>query len=130
MNCWLRAESLLSLSVLLIAYAKMSGDWRVFCWFFLLPDVSLLAFFFGARIGSIAYNVAHSLLGPLVLSAFGIAAGDQASLVSFSLIWLCHIHLDRSLGYGLKRVGSFRDTHLGAIGRSHSISSDSTTPFA
>jgi hypothetical protein len=34
-----------------------------------------------------------------------------------ALIWLAHIGMDRSLGYGLKLPTAFQDTHLGRIGR-------------
>jgi hypothetical protein len=32
--------------------------------------------------------------------------------MTFALIWLAHIGLDRTLGYGLKYPTFFEDTHL------------------
>lgn len=118
MHGWLRIESLVSLTALLTVYAKISGDWNMFCWFFLLPDLSLLAFLCGARIGSVTYNIAHSLTGPAALVVLSFVWAGHGSMMAIALIWLIHIHMDRTIDYGLKQIGSFRATHLGLIGRS------------
>jgi hypothetical protein len=39
------------------------------------------------------------------------------SLLSVATIWLAHIRIDRSLGYGLKYSAGFAFTHLGRIGK-------------
>ena len=49
-------------------------------------------------------------------TALGFAAYGPA--LALGLIWLAHIGFDRALGYGLKSASGFRDTHLGAPGRS------------
>jgi hypothetical protein len=112
----LRLEGLALLAVALIFYARDGGDWARFAVLFLVPDLSLIAYAFGPRLGALAYNAAHSTIGALALLAAGqIAAQPAASALAF--IWLAHIGFDRALGYGLKSARGFRDTHLGYIGR-------------
>jgi hypothetical protein len=37
--------------------------------------------------------------------------------MALALILVAHIAADRALGYGLKHMSGFKDTHLGGIGR-------------
>jgi Domain of unknown function (DUF4260) len=48
---------------------------------------------------------------PLALAGVSFALG-QSGPMTFALIWLAHIGLDRTLGYGLKYPTFFEDTHL------------------
>jgi hypothetical protein len=112
----LRLEGFALSVVALALYAHAGGTATQFAMLFLAPDVSMLFYAFGARIGAAAYNAAHATLAPLALIAVA-AIASQPDLVSIALIWLAHIGLDRALGYGLKRTAGFADTHLGRIGR-------------
>ena len=77
----------------------------------LAPDLAFLGYLAGPRIGSYAYNAAHTTVGPLVLGSVGVV-GDSRLAVEIALIWLFHIGVDRAIGYGLKYPSSFKDTHL------------------
>jgi hypothetical protein len=110
----LRLEGLALLVGALLLYARVGGGWLIFAELFLLPDVSFVGYVFGPRIGAIAYNTAHSTLGPILFAAIAVASGTG---LPFALIWLAHVGFDRALGYGLKYASGFRDTHLGRIGR-------------
>jgi hypothetical protein len=105
-------------------------------WLFLLialtPDLSMLGYLAGPRIGSRVYNAAHTTLAPAVLAAIGIAAGglsglsmsvslsgpvvppvDSISLaILLALVWLAPVGIDRAVGYGLKYPAGFDETHL------------------
>jgi hypothetical protein len=48
---------------------------------------------------------------PLLLGLLAFLAG-QTPLVLGALIWLAHIGMDRTIGYGLKYPTAFKDTHL------------------
>jgi hypothetical protein len=78
---------------------------------FLVPDVSMLGYRAGHRIGAACYNAVHTLTLPAVLAAYGLL-GDARLAVLVSLIWFAHIAMDRALGFGLKYPGGFKDTHL------------------
>lgn len=112
----LRMEATLLFVLALWAYGRWGMGWGTFALCFLLPDLAFLGYLAGPRIGALAYNATHALLGPLALLAFGVANGERAALAA-GLIWIAHVGFDRMLGYGLKYAAGFRTTHLGRIGR-------------
>ncbi|KQW61445.1 DUF4260 domain-containing protein [Variovorax sp. Root411] len=112
----LRAEGAVVLGVALTAYAQFGAGWGVFALWLLAPDLSLLGYVAGPRVGAALYNAAHSYAGPVLLLALGVFAAMPWA-VAGGLIWLAHIGLDRALGYGLKYATGFAATHLGRIGR-------------
>src|SRR5258706_640352 len=112
----LRLEGLALLLIAIDVYARLGLDWRVFAALFLAPDLSLLFYLFGSRVGAVAYNAAHSTLAPLVLAAAGTLIA-QPLLLPIASIWLAHVGFDRALGYGLHDADGFGHTHLGRIGK-------------
>jgi hypothetical protein len=113
----LRFEGAALLLVAVSLFARSGTSWSLFAALFLAPDLSLLFYLFGPRVGAPAYNAAHSTLAPLALAFAGFALGQPLAL-SISAIWIAHIGFDRSLGYGLKYADSFSHTHLGRIANS------------
>jgi hypothetical protein len=111
----LRLEGLLLVVTATAAFFQLGFSGLYFGLLFLAPDLSLVGYLAGPRIGAAAYNSAHSMIGPLALAAIGVVA--LPAVVSFALIWLAHIGFDRALGYGLKYATGFRFTHLGRVGR-------------
>jgi hypothetical protein len=77
----------------------------------LAPDLSMLGYVGGPRLGSLTYDVVHTYVGPIALGVAGIVGGYETA-VQVALIWLTHIGVDRMLGYGLKYPTGFKDTHL------------------
>jgi hypothetical protein len=112
----LRLEAAAVLAAALVAYAHVGAGWGHFAALFLLPDLSMLGYLGGSRVGAAAYNTAHSYLGPALLAAAATLAGS-AALLPAAIIWVAHIGFDRMLGYGLKYPSVFGATHLGSIGR-------------
>src|SRR5262245_46967782 len=100
----------------LVAYGHLGGSWAVFAALFLVPDLSMLGYLAGRRIGAISYNAAHSTIGPAFVAAVALAAHVPFLLLG-ACIWLAHIGFDRMLGYGLKYGSGFGHTHLGGKGR-------------
>jgi hypothetical protein len=74
-------------------------------------DLSLVGFLVSPRVGTLAYDLAHTTALPLALGAIGVLI-DGSTLVQVALAWLAHIGVDRTLGFGLKYPSSFKDTHL------------------
>jgi hypothetical protein len=97
--------------------------WREFggelIWFvpaLFLPDISMVGYLRGPRLGAVTYNIAHNwLVGGLVF-AIGVYLEINA-LAMAGTVLIAHTGIDRLLGYGLKYPTSFQDTHLGRIGR-------------
>ena len=65
----------------------------------LAPDLSMLGYLAGPRVGAIAYNLFHTLIGRRASSGAWFLA---MLTMQVALIWLAHIAIDRALGYGLK----------------------------
>lgn len=115
-RAWLRFEGLALFAASVWAYSRTGLGWPVFALLFLAPDLSLLGYLAGPRIGAALYNVMHSTVGPLALGGAGLATGHWG-IAGVAAIWLAHVGFDRALGYGLKHPGGFALTHLGRIGR-------------
>jgi hypothetical protein len=111
-NLLLRFEGAALFVASLIGYAEVGAGWPRFVALFLLPDLAMLAYMAGPRIGAVAYNAAHSTLGPAALALLGWRAGLPA-LPATALVWTAHIGFDRLAGYGLKYAAGFHATHLG-----------------
>ena len=112
----IRLEWIAAAIVAIVLYATTGVSWWLFALLILAPDLSMLGYLAGPRIGAIAYNALHILIVPLFLTIAGKASGNSA-MVAVALIWIAHIAIDRALGYGLKLSTGFQDTHLGRIGR-------------
>ncbi len=112
----LRLDAFAAFAAATAVYAWNDFSWPVFALLFLAPDLSMLAYFAGPRLGALAYNLAHSAALALALTLAGFFDGLHM-VAAGGLIWIAHIGIDRALGYGLKYPTSFGDTHLGRIGR-------------
>ena len=110
----LRLEGLAVLVLAVIGYAKLGGHVGLFALCFLLPDLSMLGYLAGRRVGAASYNTAHSYLTPAVLALFGVLF-TMPGLLLAAAIWAAHIGFDRALGYGLKYGTAFGHTHLGNL---------------
>jgi hypothetical protein len=115
----LQLEGALVLAACVYAYARANGRWGWFLAAFLAPDLAMLGYLGGARVGARLYNAAHSYAGPLLLTAYAFLTPAHDSLTLVALVWGGHIGLDRALGYGLKYETAFAHTHLGRIGRAN-----------
>lgn len=111
---WLRLENALLFCAELCFYHTWSGDWWLFAKLFLLPDLGLLGYIWGPRVGAACYNVTHTLTLPLGLLFVGLMMPHHTA-VTVSLIWIIHIAFDRMLGLGLKSRKGFTITHLGTL---------------
>jgi hypothetical protein len=99
-----------------VFFAMAGASWWLFALLILAPDLSMLGYLAGPRLGAVAYNALHILIFPLLLVLAGSLFGNTTA-AAIALIWITHIAVDRALGYGLKLSSGFQDTHLGRIGR-------------
>lgn len=107
----LHLEGLVVLIAACVAYRSFGASWYKFGILFLAPDLSMLGYLFGKKVGAIAYNCVHTYVGPFLLCLLAHLANLPA-LFPLCIIWLAHIGLDRLLGYGLKYGIDFKTTHL------------------
>lgn len=108
----LRLEGAAALAAAVTGYAQLGGGWSLFALLFLVPDLSMLGYLSGPRIGAVIYNFGHSTLSAGGLALAGLLLG-MPILLSVSVIWIAHIGFDRAVGYGFKYADAFKHTHLG-----------------
>jgi len=112
----LRAESIVLFIAGVLLYLQLNGNALWLLPLLLAPDLSMIGYLRGSRLGAITYNLVHNLATALIVLAIGWFAAI-APLALAGAILVAHVGMDRSLGYGLKLPTDFKDTHLGRIGR-------------
>jgi Domain of unknown function (DUF4260) len=113
---WLRFEGAAIVAASLVFYRYEHASWVLFAVLFLAPDLAMLGYLAGSRVGAAAYNFVHNYVLPLVLLMAVVLTG-RPTAAAYALIWTAHIGFDRMLGYGLKYPSSFGETHLGRLGK-------------
>lgn len=107
----LRLEGLCVFLGAVAIYGLAGYSWWLFAGLLLAPDLFMVGYVSGPRLGALVYNAGHTYVIPFGIGAFGYTlAAPVAS--ALALIWTTHIGMDRALGYGLKRPTGFHDTHL------------------
>lgn len=90
--------------------------WYWFWVFLLAPDISMIGYLAGPRIGAWSYNFFHhKALGLFLIFAGWFALAPLITAVGIVLFG--HSSMDRAFGYGLKFSDDFKHTHLGWIGK-------------
>src|SRR2546428_12583430 len=70
-----RLESGVLLVLSLVIYWKLAGPWLWYILLILAPDLFMLGYLGGTRLGAAVYNLGHTWLLPGVLAAVGIIGG-------------------------------------------------------
>ena len=107
----LRVEGLAVAVAAIALYFHADHPWWLLVALVLAPDLSMVGYLAGPRIGAAAYDAAHTYVIPVALATVGVIV-DAELAVQLGLIWLTHIGVDRAIGYGLKYPTDFKDTHL------------------
>lgn len=116
MKWLLRFEELALFGASIYLFAQTSFDWWWYPALFLLPDLGMMGYLAGNRIGAAFYNLTHHKAVAIGLCGVGLYFQEPWLLV-LGLVFLGHSSFDRLLGYGLKLNQGFKYTHLGEIGR-------------
>ena len=107
----LRVEGLVVMLGAVAAFQALDGSWGFFALLFLAPDLFMLGYLRGPRMGAWVYNFAHTYPTPAALAALWFVQ-PNVDILLVAAIWIAHIGFDRALGYGLKDVSGFKNTHL------------------
>ena len=113
---WIRADAAAVFIVALWAVAATHGSWMWFFALFLAPDLSMIGYVFGPRVGAITYNAGHLYAWPVALLAASLTYHAPLAATA-ALSWIAHIAFDNVVGYGLKLPVGFEHTVYGSIGR-------------
>lgn len=113
---WLiRLEELFLLILAFFLFTRLTFAWWLFPLLLLTPDLGMLGYLLGPKVGAYSYNLVHHRGLAVALYIGGILASlpvlQMAGLIIFG-----HSSMDRAFGYGLKYPDSFQHTHLGWIG--------------
>jgi hypothetical protein len=111
----LRVEETALLLGAVALYWQMHFSWVLFAVLFLAPDLFMVGFLAGPKVGAAIYNFGHLVVWPLIAFAVGYGTGRRVWM-AVGIIWFAHIAMDRMLGFGLKYPGAFKDTHLQHVG--------------
>ena len=107
----MRTEGAVLLALSILLYGLTEESWLLFVVLFLVPDLSMLGYLSGPLTGAVSYNLFHTYAPAGLLAAFGLLAGSSL-LLSVALVWSSHVGFDRMIGFGLKYLTGFFDTHL------------------
>ena len=110
----LRLEGTAVFILAVLVYGRLDFSWLAFALLLLWPDSAFVVYALSPRWGSIVYNLLHSYPLPLALTAVARLLAWSIGL-QIGLIWLAHIGMDRTFGYGLKYLGEFKQTHLNRV---------------
>lgn len=110
----LRLEGLAAAALSAVFYARTGASWWLFAALWLTPDLSMLGYLGGPKLGARIYNAIHSYVTPATLAVTALLLRSPV-LLPYALIWINHIGVDRLLGYGLKYPEGFKYTHLSKL---------------
>lgn len=109
----LRAEGLAAFLASTAVFFSLDGPLWLYLLLALAPDLSMVGYAAGPRVGSYCYNAAHTYVAPLALAGLGLRTGYPLAVL-VAAVWAAHVGMDRLVGYGLKFPDSFDHTHLSA----------------
>lgn len=116
MNNILKLEELGQFLLSIILFNQLDYAWWIFPAFILLPDLSMIGYLANPKTGAWMYNFFHHKMVAVTILILGVCL--NSSLLSLAgVILFGHSAMDRILGYGLKFNDSFKNTHLGWIGK-------------
>ena len=110
----LKLEQLALLIFMIVLYSLLKLSWMWFAILFLAPDIFMLGYLFGNKIGAISYNFIHNYFTTISLILIGYFLNIEWCLM-IGFIFSAHISFDRFLGFGLKKYDGFKSTHLGDL---------------
>lgn len=112
----IQLESIALFAFGIFLFSQLEFAWWYFPALILLPDLSMIGYAFGNKVGAILYNFFHHQLLGIGIYILGFY-GENQWMELMGIILFAHSAMDRIFGYGLKYYSGFRDTHLGRIGK-------------
>ncbi len=115
MKTIIKLEEVMMLALGIYLFDQLDFAWWWFVVLLLAPDIGMLGYLFGNKVGAATYNLFHhkgiAILVYLTGTYIALPVLQLAGIILFS-----HSSFDRALGYGLKYDNGFKYTHLGEIG--------------
>jgi hypothetical protein len=115
MKFTLQLEELSLLLLGFFVFSRLDFAWWWFLVLFFTPDLGMIGYLFGNKIGAFTYNLFHHRGIAILIWCIGFYLEDELFQL-IGVILFSHTAFDRILGYGLKTQKGFKFTHLGEIG--------------
>ena len=112
----LKLEELAMFGLSIWALYFFNAEWWYYLLLLLGPDISLIGYAGGNKMGAIIYNLFHHKGVAVILFVTGLLLPDKVIEIT-GIILFGHSSMDRVFGYGLKLKEGFNHTHLGLIGK-------------
>jgi len=116
----LKLEEIMLFVLSIFLFAKLEYAWWWYPLLLFAPDISMVGYLGGTRLGAVIYNIIHHRVLSIGIYIMGSILAIQPLQLA-GLILFGHSSLDRVLGYGLKYSDSFQNTHLGVMGKSNQV---------
>lgn len=111
---WLQAEGAAAFVAGAALYLQSGGAAWLLVPLLLVPDLAMIGYLGGTRLGAFTYNLVHNWVVGLALLGGGAWTGSDALWLTGAVL-VAHVGMDRALGYGLKLTTGFKRTHLQAF---------------
>jgi hypothetical protein len=110
----IRLEELAMFALSILLFNELAYAWWWFAALILAPDIGMIGYVFGDKMGAFTYNLFHHKGVAILIYAVGWWVGNDYLVLS-GIILFGHASMDRIFGYGLKFEKGFKFTHLGEI---------------
>ena len=114
MKAILKLEELGQFALGIYLFSLLDFAWWWFPALLLAPDIGMLGYILGNKVGAWTYNALHHKGIAVVIYLGGIFLESEVLQLS-GVILFAHATFDRALGYGLKYEKGFKFTHLGDL---------------
>lgn len=116
MKTILKLEEAAQFGLSIYLFSLLPITWWWYLALFLAPDLSMLGYLVSPSVGAVCYNVAHHKGIAIIIGLIGFML-NMPWLLFAGILLFGHSSFDRMMGYGLKHLDSFNNTHLGLIGK-------------
>ncbi|WP_026450212.1 DUF4260 domain-containing protein [Aequorivita capsosiphonis] len=116
MQTTLKIEELAQFILGIVLFSQLDYVWWWFLVLILTPDIGAIGYLINTKIGAFTYNIFHHKAVAIFIGLIGFYF-DNSLLILIGVILFSHAAMDRIFGYGLKYPDSFKNTHLGSIGK-------------
>lgn len=112
----IQLEELAMFLLSIFLFSQLSFAWWWFLVLILAPDISMLGYVAGNKVGAITYNFFHHKAVAIAVYVAGFYLHNEVVQL-IGVILFGHSSMDRLFGYGLKTFAGFKFTHLGELGK-------------
>ena len=112
----LKLEELAMLSISIYGLYVLNAPWYCYLLLALGPDISMVGYLAGNKVGAASYNLFHHKGVAIALFFAGLLLPNIYLQIA-GIILFGHSSMDRVFGYGLNHEDGFKHTHLGMIGK-------------